>query len=470
MKRLFAILLTVILAFGLCACGESGAGAKKDGLYAGFGRVNITPEYTVQLGGGATTRLSTGYQDYLYATCIALTKKEETYLIYTLDFICAEDVFVDPAKKAINEATGVPEENILMNATHTHASVAIRSNGTENVERYREDFNAWATEAAQLAIADQSAAEVYYGSTQTEKMNNVRHYVLSNGTYAGSNFGDFGSGTIVDHTTEADGELQMVRFARAADDKKDIAMMNFPTHATMNQSNTTLSADFPAPTRDYIEANTDSLVAYFIAAAGDQAPTGKIPEDNYSTDYKVYGQRLGQYVVDALPGLTKLDSTDISYAEQTFTTGYNKEKLDQLDNAKQVKAIWDQYGRASVEGKKAATDYGFASIYEVSAVINRASAPDTNSMDIKVMSVGDIGFAFAPYEMFSTEGIYIKENSPFAMTFIVTCAEGAEGYLPSELGWEIGSYESHVSKFQRGTAEKVAEEFVSMLTELKNAQ
>lgn len=466
MKRIFCLLLAVLMTLALCACGEDKA---EKGLQVGFGRVDIIPDYTVQLAGGAATRMSDGYQDYLSMTFVAIRENEETFLVGTMDLICAEDLFVDPSKAAISDATGVPEENILMNATHTHASAAIRTSGSENVDKYREEFFGWAVECAEAAIADLSPATVSYGSTQAEGMAFVRHYELDNGTYAGSNFGSFSSGTIVGHSTEADTEMQLIRFTRAAEDKKDIVMMNFPAHATMTQSNTTLSADFPAPFREYVEENADVLCAYFIAAAGDQVPSSRIAEESFSTDYRVYGEELGRIAVETLNTMTATEATGLSMGVRTFTAGYNKEKLDQLQNAEQVKLIWDSVGRASDKGKAAAKEYGFASVYEVSAVLSRAKADDTNSMIIKVLAVGDVSFIFAPYEMFGTQGMAIKENSPYPMTFVITCAEGAEGYLPSVKGWEIGSYESHVTKFERGSAEKLAEEFVSMLQELKES-
>ena len=465
MKKFICFLLTVVLALGLCACGESSGAAK--GLQAGFGRANITPEYEVQLSGGAATRNSEGYQDYLYITFIALQENGETFLVGTMDFITADDLFCDPAKAAISDATGIPKDNILLAATHSHSSAAIRSDGTTNVDQYRKDFFALAVQAAKDAVADLAPTEVWYGSAEAEGMAWVRHYKLDNGTFAGSNFGNFSSGNIVGHAAEADTELQLIKFARAAEDKKDIVMMNFPAHATMNQSNTVLSADFPAPARDYIEANTDSLVAYFIAAAGDQVPSSRVLSETFSSDYLVYGEELGRIAVETMDSLTKIENSGIRFSEKTYTGNYNKAGIERLPEANQVKLIWDQVGRGTTEGKNAAKEHGFASVYEVSAIINNSKAPETNSMQLRTLAVGDVSFIFAPYEMFGAQGMYVKENSPYPMTFVITCAQGAEGYLPNELGWEVGSYESHVTKYERGTAEKVASEFVSMLEDLK---
>lgn len=469
MKKFLCIVLALILVLGMCACGEGGSAAgESKGLQVGFGRVNITPDYTVQLAGGAASRASTGYMDYSYVTCVAIKNADETYLVYTMDFICAEDLFVDPAKAAVAEATGIPEANILMNATHTHSGVAIRSNNTENVEKYREDFYVWATEAAQAAVADLSAAEVYSGSVETG-MAYVRHYVNAEGGYYGPNFGDSSPG-LVSHTSEADTELQLIRFVRAAEDKKDVVMMNFPAHATLNQSSTSLSADFPGPTRDYIEANSDTLVAYFIAAAGNQTPSGRLSGESPYNDYVGYGQALGQYALDIMDKLTKVEGEGVTLSTATYVGDSMKEGLDRLTEAQAVKAEWDIVGRGTDAGKTAAQKAGFTSVYEVSAILERARTSATNEMELKVMNIGDMGLIFAPYEMFSEQGMYIKDNSPYDFTFVVTCGEGAEGYLPSKLGCEIGSYEYLVTDYARGTAEKLADEFVNMLTEIKGAE
>lgn len=484
MKRFLCLLLALILTLGLCACGGTGGENESKepsgettvpeepvGLQVGFGRENITPDYEVNMAGSASNRISAGYIDYLYLTCVAIRENGETYLVNTVDVVECNPVWVTPTKAVMSEETGVPVENILICSTHTHSSVSIGSDSCKNIETYRTEFFEAAREAAKAAVADLSPAEVWYGDIWAEGMAWVRHYKLENGTYAGANFGSFDS-KIVGHASDADCEMQLIKFARPAEGKKDVVLMNYPAHATITSSGTSLSADFPSPARSYIEENTDSLVAYFIAAAGNQTPTSKVAAENFSKDYQVYGAELGRYAVQCLENdLTKADAAGVIHRKQTYNGRSNKAGLERINEALAVQSIWNQVGgRGTDEGRKAATDAGFSSVYEVTSILNRSGAPEERNMDIHTMSVGDVSLVFAPYEMFGTQGMYIKENSPYPLTFIITCCEGDGGYMPSELGWELGTYESQISRFERGTAEKLAETYVEMLTAMKNGQ
>ena len=465
MKRVLAIclILSMILAFAACGKEES------ESLQAGFGRASIMPKTSVPLAGGDwTKRYSTGEMDDLSITCVALRQQEQTILLCSMDLITATDNFVDPAKAAISKATGVPQENILMNATHTHSAPAIR-NDFDGVVEYRELFFKAAVQATTDAIADLASTEIYYGSTMTEGMAFVRHYLLSDGSYAGSNFGNFENGEILGHSTEADGEMQLIRLSRK--DKKDILLMSFPAHATFNggSAQTKLSADFPGITRAYVEEHADVLAAYFIGAAGDQISRSSIEgEGRFEKDqYRQYGEALGKYAVDALGNLRKMENTGMVLSAVTFTGKSNKEKVEKFLEAKSVVAVAREYGVSAPETVAAARENGFSSYYEANAVKNRVSAPATRSMELRVMKLGNLGFVFAPYEMFSTQGMYIKEKANCDMTFIVTNSEGDMGYMPSRKGIEIGSYEACVTDFEPGTAEILAEEFVKLLDAVK---
>lgn len=464
MKKILALILAAVMLLSVCGCSGSGSGeeAVPKGLQAGFGKVDITPKSKVHLQGGDwKSRVSTGMLDMQYVTCIALREGETTILLFTMDFKVATKNFVDPAKAEVSAATGIPLENIMMNATHTHAATAIRYNW-DGVEDYRVKFNKAAAKAAQDAIKDLSAAEIYAGSTQTQDLTHVRHYVDAEGNVVLR-----GSGKEFAHYREADQELQIVKLQRAAEDKKDILLLSFPVHATFNEGGTELSADFPSPMRDHIEQNSDCQVAYFMGAAGNQTPGSTAPGVKKIKDYREYGKTLGQYALDALPTLTKVEGETIEVQAKTFTAGTNKKNVDKLVEAKEVVQLAETYGRNSAEVKQALEKAGFVQYLEASWTITRANLGDTMSMDIKVMRVGDLSFVLAPYEMFGHHGTDIKTQSPFDNTFIITCFEGSYNYIASTDAFDFNAYESFCSYFEQGTGEKLVEEYVSMLTELK---
>lgn len=472
MKKIFCLVLAFLMILSLCACGGGEGGDEgNSGLQVGFGRADATPTEAVNISGGdSKNRISAGYRDPIMVTCVAFRTGGDTFLIYTLDYISASNNYTVPAEREITKATGVPAQRIIMNCTHTHSGPAIAYN-YDSIIAYREKFNQAAVEAAEAAIADMSGAEVYAGATETQTLVFVRHYEMDNGTFAGANYGSF-SGSIKGYAYEGDTQVQVLRFVRAAQDKKDIVFISNPAHATAvcGTDRDLLSADIAYSTRDYVEKNADCHVAYFTGAAGDQVPSSRIPAEGSTEDYMLYGQRLGKYVVELLPGLTKLEYGDMVLKTQSFTGQTIKEGLDRLADAREVAKVAEQYGNSAVQTQAAVAQYGFSSPFQATAIVARSKRGPTKTMTLNALSLGQISFVFAPYEMFSENGKFIKENSPYDMTFVITCSEDHQGYLPSVNGYRVQCYESHVTAYTCGTAETLAETYVDMLTALKSGQ
>ena len=82
----------------------------------------------------------------------------------------------------------------------------------------------------------------------------------------------------------------------------------------------------------------------------------------------------------------------------------------------------------------------------------------------KEFRIGDLGFISESYEMFSDAGIYIRANSPFETTFIIS---GNNGYIASAEAFDYRSYEADTGTYEKGTAEKLAERYVEMLKSVK---
>ena len=470
MKKLISFLLCAFLILGLCACGEADAPQEEyKGLQAGFGREVVMPEGQVNLNGtDSAGRISHGFLDYIKATCIALKDEEGTIvLIFTIDMLGSGAGLTDPMRNQVSKATGVPGSNIMIAATHTH-SAPVTSTGYEGGDAYKRILFAGVEKAAVDAIADLAPAELSYGSTQATGLLFVRHYVHEDGKVTATS-GIGREDVIVGHPTEADEEMQILRFTRPAEGKKDILMLSWNSHPTFHGGvkDDMISADFPGPTRDYIESQGDYLVAYFTGDAGNQAPDSSIKAEAHGLDYNEFGKKLGQYCLDALPTLTPATGSGIQLTSQDYPARANKEKLDMLGQANEVMSIYNSEGRDAANAK--ADEYGFYQFLEARAIINRSQTADTHPIFMNALAIGDnVSMVFAPYEMFTNHGMAIRAETPYDITFVSSCSNGADGYIPSQEAYEYGCYESYVSQVAPGTGEELVNEYLNMLSGLKN--
>lgn len=472
MKKLLCMLLAAVMLLGLCACGGGGETPdneqQKSVLQVGFGKSNMMPESTVTIAGGEDpNRLHTGYLDYLTASCIAFADGTNTVLLYTIDMQCLTTTFIGGVKEKISRETGVAVENIMLSCTHDHSSPSHVMDHTGISAFQAGPFTTALLESGKAAMKDLAATDVYIGESKTEGMVFVRHYNMEDGTVAGPAYGNLVIEDIVGHAYDADETIQIVKFDRSAASKKDIVLFNLGCHATYYSGAGTfnLSADFPGPARDYVAANADCHAAYFMSASGDQTPGSKIPEVHHNLSHKQFGEKLGQYVVDALGGLTKVNAGNVKLTEVKYAAESNKLDTSRLADATRLWSLFQQKGYDEVNAQ--AKKEGFKSIYECRSIIMSGSYPDPKYVNINVLSAGDVSFVIFSGEMFSSTGRYIRENSPYDMSFILTCANGYNGYFPDERGYGYGCYEAYSSYVNKGTAEKVGEEFIKMLKEHK---
>ena len=424
MKKLISVFLLTCLVLGLVACGEQPAADPVETVPApvtlsvGFGRAKITPDKTVFMTGYGDdiTRLSEGVLEELYVTCIAITDStDKTVMLITSDLLYA-DMNVQ-VRGAVVKATGVPFENIIYGTTHTHSGPRISENNPVWLKQYYE----YVAQAAKEAMEDRAPAEVTIGSNHVENLTFVRHYNVEDGRVMGDNFWSDGQKP-VSHTTEADDLLQLISFRREG--KKPVVLMNWQGHATISSTGMVgakefrqmLSSDYIGPCRDYVEAESDYLLAFFLSGSGNLNAYSRIEGEGFK-DYKLYGQTLGQAVLDTLQNMTEAQPGSVSVAKKVQDVTSAKGNPGQIEF------------------------YGFAA--------------------------GDISFVNAPFEMFDTTAMAIKNNTPYKMTFVITVANGEVGYMPTQECWDYpGCYEVNSCYFARGTAEILEQSYIDMLKDM----
>lgn len=460
MKRAITFILVLTLVLGLCACGGGGE-SKVEGLQVGYARESIMPDEPVGMGGYGDhrTRASAGYIDVIYTTCIAFTEGDETVLIFTEDLLGKEREYVTAAREMLTTATGIPGDHIMFANTHNHNGPAFYSAG-KNFDLYLPVYMAAVKAAAEAALADRAPASLYGAKTELEGMNFIRHYIEYDGDYTSQNNGTFSLQETKGHVRDADSEMVLFKIQREGEDKKDILMMNWAAHPCTvgKEAYTMLSAEYIGPIRDKIEADTDMLFAFFQAAGGDVIVDSAIPTLRHNLDRVEYGEALAQSAIDALPTMEKIEGTGIKVYHQMKEYGANTYGADRLEEAKAVVAIPNAT-------RDTAHAYGFDSLKECQGIVNREgqAADATNTMELDAIYVAGMAFTTASWEMFSQTGKYIKENSPYEYTMVLSCTNGKDGYIPITEAYDYPCYELFVSNFVKGTAENAANELISML-------
>ena len=337
MKRIFALMLVAAMVLGLCACGggeEKTDAPKIEGLQIGFAKANITPDYSCPMGGygNSSERMSNGLLDWLFFSVIAATGENgETVLLCAFDSMNLPQGAATTLRTAMSEAVNVPVANIFISASHSHSTPDA---GGE----YLNDVVNFAVESAKAAMEDRSTATIQVGSTTLDGMNWVRHYIMADDTYAGPNFGNTNQ-PYKGHASDADGQLQVVRFVRAAEDKQDIVMVNWQAHPTMTGGIylTDISSDFLGPLRDHVNAELGVETVYFNGAAGNLTVGSWISSETFTNDHREYGKKMGEYVVEVLGGtLTEVAGADVKTTSTSVTGNCDHTDDHLVDISRQV--------------------------------------------------------------------------------------------------------------------------------------
>ncbi len=424
------------------------------GFTAGYGRRDISP--TEELKGlplsgfgNDEARAWTEIADRLYATVIAVTDPDgQTVLLATFDLQAPRDVIREELLDNISVATGVPRENIYLSATHTHSAPALAW-GTDAMLAYRSLVVEQFTLAALDAMADRQTATMYTGSFETSGLNFTRHYKYKDSSgvwqYFGDNFGTYTSSSSVQHVTENDPTMHMLKFDRAG---MDILMVNWRAHPTMTGGvgKSVVSSDFIGPLRDTIEENTGMHFAYFQGAAGNQNTSSRISSENQTfnnkANYKQYGQEMARQIQNNLSVLKNIGTGTIETESYLYSAKVNHEEDARVEEARYVQqTYWDL--STDAERKALLETYNFTSVYHAGAVVTKYGMGENKDLCLGAFAIGDqVAFYTAPGELWNTIGVEIEKSSPYNTTFTLGYCNADAAYFTYGEALEYQSYES----------------------------
>lgn len=470
-------------------------------LYAGFSRLEITPEENgVPLGGyGATRhRLSARVLDPLYvsALCLGTAEKPEC-LFLVLDVLHIRNL-TERFRRELSELTGIEGSRIFLGATHTHSAPDLDSD-MEIIREYRENVLSGRLKSAALeAVADRKPARISYGRTEIghpgARLNFIRHYLMTEKERkgdpapdhlypAGDNYGtEYASHpeqyVYAAHDGTPDHMLQIIRLERD-EEADDILLLNFQAHASLTGGRDIqdVSSDWPGILMKRVEELLPGNKAlFFQGAAGNLNPKTRMKEEglpgltygrNGEFDHRGYANILAYHVRNAVrEGLTASETDLLAFRTEQHTCQYDHSSDALVPAAEEAKRIHEEEGY-SAKLSACLQRNGFRSPYQCGAILGKALNPRTGTVELNAIRLGDAALVTAPFELFSETGLEIKAGSPFPITLISGYTGEFQQYLPSKNACAI-CYERDISPFVPGTAEEVREALLSLLRGLKH--
>lgn len=273
-------LLLLWTALLLAAAALGGCGGKGVESKAGASAVVISPRSEdlgqgVYLGGygGYQSRRASGVHDDIYSRALALSDGSETVVLVALDLVGISNVQLAKIRAEAAAQAGIPEGQILISSTHSHATPDFQGLWGGAPESYRDYLRGQVVQSIAEAVSNLEDAEVWAASATAEGFTENRR---------GWGFTD---------------DVLTVIQARRPDGSAIATLVNFAVHPTVTgPENVEVSRDFAGHLVDVLEAQGGGLVIFVNGDQGDS-----IPADSGDFDVaREYGERLAAAVTAAL--------------------------------------------------------------------------------------------------------------------------------------------------------------------------
>ena len=443
---------------------------------AGAAVVDITPQQGVSLDGSISKNgPALGVNDPLHARALVLDDGTTQIAIVLVDACTiAREVF-DNAKAIIENETDLPAGRMLMAATHTHAAPRLMHIGTSKLDdAYHQEVSRKIAKAVVQARKNLAPARLGYASFNKPEFLACRRYLCEPGTVSANPFGETDervkavsgrSRHIIKPAGPVDPEFSILSIQHA--DVSPLAVLgNYSVHYCGGYSRGIVSADyfghFAAALEEKLDAGPDHPPFVGIMSNGTSGDTGhmkNITGKKYPpfAKMKAFAGILAEDTLQAMESMEYREDIAFEMRQSELELEIRKPDEERLE-----------WARALL--KKPAQEYPhrWSGIY-ARHVFRLAEYPETISLPLQALRIGDIAIVAIPCEVFAVTGLKIKENSPLEKTFTIGKANAHGGYLPPPQQHKLGGYTTWPgpsSYLEVGAEPKILAEILRLLDEV----
>ena len=475
-----------VTTIGACLMALLSCVALAGEFRAGTAAVKITPPLGTPMAGYYSARGSQGVLDDLYAKATVLDDGKTKIAMVTCDLIGLPRSVVVKARRIIAEKTGLPPDNAMISATHTHTGPAVLGDsalddlvtgGSTLSHAYAERLPTLIAQAVEQANGRLTPARISYGSKNEPDISFIRRFWMKDGT-VGWNPGKLNPNTLRPIGT-IDPQVNVVyaetlgtrsspthdRMAAdgshhndASDSKPLFTYVNFALHLDTT-GGMLISADFPATlARRLADYKGPEMLTMFA-----NGTCGNINHLNVNWSAGQTSPEEAGRLGTILAASVLKSAMDLKNVEN-FTLRVRREVVElplaaftdeELRKAREITARPD----AKTPLLEAAKAYR---ILDVAAQKGKPIA-----VDVQVIALGrDIAWVALPGEVFVELGLSIKAASPFRQTNVVELANGVSYYVPNRSAYAEGQYEVASTPYAEGAGEMLVTTSLRLLDAL----
>ena len=386
---------------------------------------------------------------------------EQRICFVSLDSLIVPLRVTRPAAKRIATATGIPEDNILICATHTHRGPATSNAfGTPNAEYLRrlEEGTVRAAVKAVAAMEDgKSDADtaVLFGRSQEATVGRNSRLLLKDGSIGWDGYDEQ---DVVRPTGPYDPDLYVLALRRA-DGKYGGLAFNHSVHNIGHIRKDCMSPCFYGLAALELERRHGATTLFLPGAFGS---THNVTYNNSGVPAAECVHRVVDAVEEALGRLQPALSGQVQVLNRQFT--YRLRHFDEAKEALAVKSYLEKYVPQRTPHQ-----------IEMFRRMRKEMMPhqgEPRQTRLQIIRLGDIAMVGIPGEMYGRLGLELRRRSPFRHTCIIGLANEQIGYIPDRKAYADGGYQAWVgwhSKLEVGTGEAMVDQAVAMLDELYEA-
>ena len=471
-------------------------------LKIGWSTNDISTDQPVQLGGTYYVRVSKGRLDPLTTTALAIDNGEDCVVFLSMDIVSPPSVIVRRVRKRIKaEIPDLPNEKVIINATHTHNGVHV----WRGDQKLRDEYCDYAVDQIVKTIKEawtsRKPGQIAYGYDLVVTAFN-RRIVYFTDRKGGIGSAPRGKAALHGRTDTPDfshvegGADPFANYLYTYDMEGKLtgAIINIGYTAQCTQPDTWLSSDTWHDIRQLMaEHHPGICILPQVSAAGEA--TYRLPYYHAAEKRShrlMFGREpayIGEFERKVIAGriLTSFDRahewaqkekfSDLPLRHVTRTlrlSAYTPTEQEYQEARKGLETIAKQ--RTDPPWKDPAVrKKNLSALNSRENVCKRIVRLYENRdkikkipMEFHVLRIGDVGFVSEQYEYYFEFGQRIQARSPFIQTFVIELAGMGGGYLATERATENGGYGTgFLCPVSPKGGQEIVEAAVAMLNELK---